>query len=93
MGNAEFMTFCKRIIADYFNAHVDKSETIRLTEDDVYVVWLCKALGNNKALLSTTIPDNKYYEITYNGERCEFYLDVYVKLQNVCIPKEEIFNG
>lgn len=93
MGNEEFMKVCKRIVAQYFNEHKDKTDTFVLSENDVYVVWLCKALGNNKALLSTTIPDNKYYEITYNGERCEFYLDVYVKLQNVCIPKEEIING
>jgi hypothetical protein len=30
-----------------------------------------------------------YYELTYNGEKRETYLDAYTKLDNVCIPDEE----
>jgi hypothetical protein len=39
-------------------------------------------LQNNKALLSTTVPDGRYYEITYNGDKHEAYLDTYVKESN-----------
>ena len=55
---------------------------------DVYVVWNCKTLQNNKALLSTTVPDGMYYEATYNGDKKELYLDAYKKVQNVCIEDE-----
>jgi len=49
---------------------------------DVYIVWLCKTLQNNKALLSTTLSDGKYYEVTFNGYKNEAYVDTYVKLKN-----------
>lgn len=49
---------------------------------DVYVVWESKTLQNNKALLSTDIPDGRYYEVTYNGDNLEMYVDVYKKEYN-----------
>jgi hypothetical protein len=54
---------------------------------DVYVVWFCYILGGWKALVSTTIPDDTYYEVTYNKEKDEIYLDTYVKVNNVAIPQ------
>lgn len=56
-------------------------------KEDIYVVWLSKVLQNNKALLSTTYPDTRYYEITYNGDKNEFYFDAYVKEINQTIEK------
>ena len=71
---------------EYFNEHVDKSDMCQLTLDDVYIVWFCKTLQNWKALVSTTIPDGVYYEVTYNGDKKETYLDVYKKWDNVRVP-------
>lgn len=85
MSNKEFLARCKQIVVDYFNEHVDVTDGFRLTEDCVFVVWCCKTLQNNKALLSTTVPDGMYYEITLNGDKQEIYLDAYKKCQNVCI--------
>lgn len=76
----------KRIVMEYFNEHVDKSDMCQLTLDDVYIVWFCKTLQNWKALVSTTIPDGVYYEVTYNGDKKETYLDVYKKWDNVRVP-------
>ena len=42
----------------------------------------CKTLQNAKALLSTTISDGMYYELTYNGDKDEMYLDAYKKWEN-----------
>ena len=56
-----------------------------ITQDDVYVVWSCKVLQNNKALLSTTLRDGMYYELTYNGDKKQLYLDAYKKFENRCI--------
>lgn len=76
----------KQIVADYFNKHVDVTDGIQITTDDVFIVWFCKTLQNWKALVSTTVPDGVYYEVTHNGDKGETYLDVYKKWENVCIP-------
>lgn len=48
-------------------------------------MWSCKTLQNNKALLSTTLHDGMYYELTYNGDDNELYVDAYKKFENRCI--------
>ena len=75
----------KQIVVDYFNSHVDKTDGVKITADDVYVVWFCKTLQNWKALLSTNVPDGIYYEVTHNGDRDETYVDVYKKWENFCV--------
>lgn len=72
-----------KIVRDYVIAHLDKSD--RTPEFDVYVVWQCYILGNAKWLLSTTLTDGMYYEVTYNKAKNEFYLDAYKKFENRCI--------
>ena len=75
----------KQIIVDYFNSHVDVTDGVKITLDDVFVVWFCKTLQNWKALLSTKVPDGVYYEVTHNGDRNETYVDVYKKWENFCV--------
>ena len=53
--------------------------------DNVYVVWYSKSLQNHKALLSTTVCDGMYYELTYNGDKDELYIDAYKKWENICV--------
>lgn len=80
----------KQIVADYFNRRAEKTDSVQITTDDVYVVWFCKTLQNWKALLSTTVSDGMYYEVTHNGDKGETYLDAYKKWENVCIPDPEV---
>lgn len=83
MDNKNFITLCKTKVADYFNEKADKSEEfIPMSPEEVFVVWSCKTLQNNKALLSTTAADGMYYELTYNGDKKELYFDVYKKWEN-----------
>ena len=84
MNEKEFVGWVKTIVADYANAHLDKSDGKRITEDDVFIVWMCKTLQNSKALASTTLFDGMYYELTYNGDKQELYLDGYKKWANKC---------
>ena len=69
MENKEFVEKCKEIVKQYAIEHLDKSDNIPNFE--IFVVWSCKTLQNNKALLSTTLYDGMYYELTYNGDKKE----------------------
>lgn len=74
------------IVASYVQEHLDKSDPE--CNFQVFVVWKCKTLQNWKWLISTTIHDGMYYEVTYNGDKKEFYLDAYKKFENRCIRTE-----
>lgn len=73
------------IVKDYILEHIDKTDTIPPFE--VFTVWKAKVLQNWKYLISSTLPDGMYYEITYNGDKKEWYLDAYKKFENRCIPE------
>lgn len=93
MINKNTIKLIKETVRDYTNEHIDKTDKMQITVDDVYVVWFCKTLQNWKALASTTVPDGMYYELTYNGDKDEMYLDVYKKFENRCIRGEENGRG
>lgn len=85
MDNRKFIGICKQTVAEYANEHLDKSDNKQIGDGDVFVVWSCKTLQNSKALLSTTLFDGMYYELTYNGDKNEIYFDAYKKWENKCI--------
>ena len=76
MDSQEFIDKCKEIVSNYANKHLDKSDQKKLPKR-CFVVWSCKTLQNNKALLSTTLLDGMYYELTLNGDKQEIYFDAY----------------
>ena len=73
------------IVKDYILEHIDKTDTIPPFE--VFTVWKAKVLQNWKCLISSTLPDGMYYEMTYNGDKKEWYLDAYKKFENRCISE------
>ena len=86
MDNKEFVELCKEKVVDYTNTTMNLNSInppVHIAADDVYVVWLNRTLQNNKALLSTTISDGMYYEVTYNGDKNELYFDAYKHVENV----------
>lgn len=85
MKNNDFEKLCIKTIVDYFNNRVEITDGMKISEENVYIVWSCKTLQNNKAMVSTTISDGMYYELTYNGDKKELYLDAYKKWENKVI--------
>jgi len=85
MKDIEFIALCKETVKNYFNSRVEKTDDANISTDDVYIVWICKSLQNWKALVSTTVSDGMYYELTFNGDKSELYLDAYKKWENKCI--------
>ena len=74
------------IVAGYIKEHLDKSDPE--TYFELYVVWKCKTLQNWKFLISSSLHDGMYYELTYNGDKKEWYLDAYKKFENRCIKPD-----
>ena len=70
-------------VRNYIVDHLDKSDN--MPEFEVFIVWKCKALQNWKYLLSSTLFDGMYYEMTYNGDTNKWYLDAYKKFESKCI--------
>lgn len=83
MKSSTFIINAKNLVMSYVYDHLDKSDDI--PEFDVFVVWYAYELGHSKALLSTTLLDGMYYEITYNSNKNEIYFDAYKKFENKCI--------
>lgn len=83
MNEKVFLEFCKAQVVNYTNKHFNKTDNKQITKDDVFMVWCCKTLQNNKALLSTTLFDGMYYEIIYNEDKDEAYIYAYKKWEKL----------
>ena len=44
MNEKDFVNLCKKAVAEYSNEHLDRSDGKKITEDDVFIVWMCKTL-------------------------------------------------
>ena len=83
MTSDEFIRICRDEVVKYYNGNkdcTDKNEDIEY--DNTFVVWYAKELQNHKCLISTTVSDGMYYELTYNGDKNELYFDAYKKWCN-----------
>lgn len=76
--------YAKNLVREYLEARLDKTDPY--TEFKVFVVWYTYTLGNWKCMVSTTLPDRMYYEITHNTAKQETYLDAYQKIENIAYP-------
>jgi hypothetical protein len=78
------------LVMVYINEALEKLDLprVKFSQDQVYLVWFSKTLQNWKALVGTTLSDEKYYEVTHNGDKNETYVDVYLKVANICYPGE-----
>lgn len=85
MNEKDFVALVKKTVADYANQNLDKTDGKKITEDDVFIVWMCKTLQNSKAMASTTLFDGMYYELTFNGNKQELYVDAYKKWKNFTV--------
>lgn len=72
-----------KLVRNYVLSHLDKSDPNPNFE--VYIVWKCKTLQNWKYLISTTLYDGMYYELTFDGDKDQWYLDAYKRFENVVI--------
>ena len=69
------------LVDAYIKSNLEKTDPV--PEYDVYIVWFCYILGGWKALVSTSLPDGMYYEVTHSAVKKETYIDAYKKFHNV----------
>ena len=84
-GMKHFQSVCKKKLVEWYNSQPDAVGLPEIDNSDVFVVWSCKTLQNNKALVSTNVSDGMYYEITHNGDKNETYVDAYKKWENFLV--------
>ena len=75
-------TMVHRTVNDYLN------DADKIKMEDVYIVSFAYVLGGWKALVSTTIPDDRYYEVTSRPADVT-YIDVYVKERQEVVAKDD----
>ena len=78
--NYDYDLRAEAIVTTYIEEHLDKTD--KIPDFEVFIVWKCKTLQNWKYLISSTLFDGMYYELTYNGDKAEWYLDAYKKFEN-----------
>jgi hypothetical protein len=90
-SNDEGKTFpelAKTIVYDQACALGVQKEHPTFARDEVYVVWFAYVLGYWKALCSTSLPDGRYYEVTFNRDQDVAYVDTYRKTHNIEVRVE-----
>lgn len=67
---------------------------LELTIDELDLVWFAHELGYKKCTIYAQRLGHFYPEVTYNRDKNEIYVDVYLKQSNTRIPAEEFdFSG
>jgi hypothetical protein len=83
----DFPTRAKLRVQHAYNENgigTPRGETIEYLElNEIYVVWFAYTLGNWKAILSTSRPDGRIWEVTHNSHKVETYVDSYLKTHNI----------
>lgn len=73
----------RNMVFTFVKERLEKTDThVKFSVDDVYVVWFAYVLGNWKALVSTSLPDGMYYEVTFDAPNKKVYIDSYKKFEN-----------
>lgn len=72
------------IVADYIKRRY--KDTNIIGSPVVHIVWKAKIIQNWKYLLWSPTWPSYYFEATYNGDKKEWYLDIYMKRGKEVIP-------
>lgn len=95
----DFPTKAKQCVLHVHNVNgigTPRGESIdELSFDEVYIVWFAFVRGNWKAILSTSRPDGRIYEVSYKRENNgsdgpeSLIVDSYLKTHNIVMDAEE----
>lgn len=88
MSSYNFEVVCKNTLIKELKEKYNEDLTI----EDLHLVWFSKILKNYKCVIVDLKDNQRYYELTYNGEKEEIYVDIYQKEHNIFVAKKD-FNS
>lgn len=87
MDGLLFIDIAIKMVQQFYDEVLEFPDDAELPEElHIYNVWNAKVLKCNKGLFSTNVEDGRYFEVTYNGDKEEFYFDSYKKEYNQAVP-------
>lgn len=78
MTSYEFEVAAKNAVIQAIKQNHDEIFTI----EQVHMVWFAHVLGFKKAIMIDGGANNRLYEVTYNRDKNEMYVDEYDKVEN-----------
>lgn len=88
-GTKEFIDKAKEAVLMMAIDGLDPTDETTITLDNIYCVNCSFILGHIKGMFSTTLTDGKYYEVTYNMNKKEMYVDQYVRVRGMTVAITE----
>lgn len=85
MYTYEFEVAAKNAVIDLIREQHEEEFEI----SDISVVYMVHVLGNKKCILIDNGENNRLYEVTYNAEKNEIYVDEYDKVVNHVVPASD----
>lgn len=83
-STTHFPLSARQLVFELIKGRLDKSGLhVQFEVENVVVVWFTFTLGSWKAVCTTTLPDGKIYEVTYDNLKKKAYIDMYIKLENI----------
>jgi hypothetical protein len=83
----DYPILARRLVVEHYNnmVWIENPDPL-LKFEETYVVTFSYIVGNWKALVSTSRPDGRVYEVTSNKEKSEIYVDEYQKQDQTIWP-------
>lgn len=81
MNSYKYEVICKNALIEQLKKLYNEDFKI----EDLHLVWFSKVLQNYKCVIVDLKDNQRYYELTFNGNNNEIYLDIYEKQYNVKI--------
>lgn len=60
-----------------------------IKKEDLFIVWSCYILGNRKFVVGCKTSE-RYFEVTYNKDKDEWYVDTYNNTYNLVINSKDL---
>lgn len=86
MKSYEFEVKCKNALIKILEEKYGE----KLAIGELHLVWFSKVLKNFKCTICDLRANQRYYELTYNGDKDELYVDIYEKQHNICLKGNEL---